>query len=72
MRVVKTKNRTVLHETPEKCRMEEHHFVGEKMRHLIEKKAYELYEGRGCVPGRDIDDWLEAEQMIKQGREKAL
>jgi len=35
---------------------------------MIRKKAYELYEKRGKKPGRDMDNWLEAETMIKQKR----
>jgi len=30
----------------------------------IAEKAYELYECRGCCHGRDLDDWLEAEQLV--------
>jgi hypothetical protein len=30
----------------------------------IRKKAYELYEKSGCVSGRDIDNWLEAEKIV--------
>jgi hypothetical protein len=26
--------------------------------------AYELYESRGCVRGRDLDDWLDAERLV--------
>ncbi len=26
--------------------------------------AYELYEARGCIAGRDLDDWLDAEQIV--------
>jgi hypothetical protein len=26
--------------------------------------AYELYESRGCVQGRDLDDWLDAERLV--------
>lgn len=33
---------------------------------MIRKKAYELYEKRGKKPGRDMDNWLEAEKIIKQ------
>jgi len=37
----------------------------EKVLHeLIEKKAYEIYEKRGRNPGKDLDDWLEAEQIV--------
>ena len=32
---------------------------------LVEKKAYELYEKRGRKPGHSMDDWLEAERIIK-------
>lgn len=33
---------------------------------VIRKKAYELYEKRGKKQGHDLDNWLEAERMIKQ------
>ena len=26
--------------------------------------AYELYETRGCIAGRDLDDWLDAERIV--------
>ena len=32
---------------------------------LVEKKAYELYEKRGRKSGHSMDDWLEAERIIK-------
>lgn len=32
----------------------------------IQKKAYELYENRGYIHGRDLDDWLEAERVINE------
>lgn len=35
-------------------------------RQLIEKKAYELYEQRGYTQGNDLQDWLQAEQIIVQ------
>ncbi len=37
----------------------------EDVNKLIEKKAYELYEKRGRKAGHSIDDWLEAERIIK-------
>ncbi|GIW47627.1 MAG: hypothetical protein KatS3mg078_1504 [Deltaproteobacteria bacterium] len=41
--------------------------VDERILHeLIEKKAYELYEKRGKQEGRALDDWLEAERIIKE------
>jgi hypothetical protein len=31
----------------------------------VARKAYELYQQRGEVPGHDLDDWLSAEQIVK-------
>ncbi|MBN1405857.1 MAG: DUF2934 domain-containing protein, partial [Candidatus Omnitrophica bacterium] len=31
----------------------------------IRKVAYELYEKRGHATGRDMDDWLKAEKLVK-------
>lgn len=36
----------------------------DELRELIALKAYELYEQRGYEGGREMDDWLEAEQII--------
>jgi hypothetical protein len=30
----------------------------------IRRRAYELYEQRGCVPGHEDDDWLVAEREV--------
>lgn len=30
----------------------------------IEAVARELFEARGCVCGHDLDDWLNAEQIV--------
>jgi len=38
--------------------------ISEEVRKRIEKKAYELYEQRGCVHGYNLKDWLEAEKII--------
>lgn len=32
---------------------------------LVEKKAYELYEKKGCKSEHAMDDWLEAERIVK-------
>jgi hypothetical protein len=37
----------------------------EKVREMIAKKAYELYEQRGREHGYDLYDWLEAEKFVK-------
>ena len=39
----------------------------EKMHYLISKKAQEIYEKSGRIPGRDLANWLEAERMVKKG-----
>ena len=33
-------------------------------RREIEKIAYELYLGDGCIPGRELDHWIEAERIF--------
>ena len=33
---------------------------------MIRKKAYELYEKRGKKSGQDMNNWLEAERIVKQ------
>lgn len=33
---------------------------------MVQKKAYELYVKRGKRPGHELDDWLEAERLIRQ------
>ena len=30
----------------------------------IRRRAYELYEERGCVPGQDHSDWVQAEREV--------
>lgn len=37
----------------------------EKLAETIRKKAYELYEKRGKRSGHSMDDWLEAERIVK-------
>lgn len=37
----------------------------EDIQKLVEKKAYELFEKRGKKSGHSMDDWLEAERIIK-------
>ncbi len=35
-----------------------------EMRGLIARRAYELFEGRGRVQGREVEDWLQAESEL--------
>ena len=34
------------------------------LRQEIEQYAYFLYEQRGCQPGHELEDWLEAEKQL--------
>ncbi len=36
----------------------------DQLMHAVERRAYELFEGRGCGVGRDLDDWLAAEREL--------
>jgi uncharacterized protein YhaN len=36
-----------------------------QLNEVISKKAKELYEKSGRKPGRDLDNWLEAEKAVK-------
>jgi sRNA-binding carbon storage regulator CsrA len=38
----------------------------EEFMQLVQKKSYELYEKRGCQPGNDLEDWLNAERLVKE------
>ena len=40
--------------------------IQEQIRH----RAYELYEQRGGVEGRELDNWLQAEAEVTQSLEK--
>jgi Protein of unknown function (DUF2934) len=31
----------------------------------IRRRAYELYETRGCLEGFDLEDWLQAEREVQ-------
>ena|SRR5436853_90408 len=33
---------------------------------LVAQKAFELYQRRGGETGRDVEDWLEAERLVRQ------
>lgn len=35
---------------------------------MVEKKAYEIYENRGIKDGKALDDWLQAERMVRGER----
>ena len=33
----------------------------------IRRRAYEIYRERGEQPGREVDDWLQAERELERG-----
>jgi len=37
----------------------------DEVRERIAKKAYDLYEQRGRQPEHDVEDWLEAEELVR-------
>ena len=37
----------------------------EDLNKLVAKKAYELYEKRGRKSGHSLNDWLEAERIVR-------
>lgn len=39
----------------------------------IRQRAYELYQERGCTPGRENEDWLQAERevLVRQARKQS-
>lgn len=39
-------------------------FNREKIEEQIRQIAYELYIKSGCIPNRDLDNWLEAERIV--------
>ena len=36
------------------------------MRERISRKAYELWQERGCQDGQDLEDWLDAEAIVME------
>ena len=38
----------------------------------IRRRAYELYERRGCEGGHEVEDWLQAEVELARERTKPL
>lgn len=50
-----------IRETPQPIR-----HAPQNMEEAIRSRAYELYEQRGHDDGHDIDDWLRAEEEVRQ------
>jgi hypothetical protein len=45
------------------------HFISKEER--IRRRAYELYVARGREPGKELEDWVRAEQELTQEEEVA-
>ena len=39
---------------------------------LIQKRAYERYLARGQTPGRELEDWLQAERDVRTREERQV
>jgi hypothetical protein len=50
---------------------EEQEFSDTELESTIRRRAYELYEQRGFVDGNELDDWLRAEEEIRELNEKS-
>ena len=53
------------HSTPVK------EFSDSELNGCIQEKAKKLWKKKGCVQGKDLDIWLEAEKSVKSGKSKA-
>jgi len=59
--------------TEEKDKKKDPAFLfGESITDKIRRRAQELYEKRGCLPGNDWADWFEAEKQIKSELNKNI
>ena len=62
------KNVKPLREATDPKRWAQEERITDELRQRIEVRAYEIYEARGAEPGRDVDDWLQAETEILKPR----
>ena len=56
---------TMEHETAESEQIQ-HKLVEGPRREEIRRRAYELHLERGCIHGRDQDDWFQAERELSE------
>jgi hypothetical protein len=45
--------------------------LSDGMRDRIAKKAFELWQERGCRDGHDFEDWLDAEAIVMEETHEA-
>jgi len=55
-----------LHATPIQPRTENAAANHEPNHDEIRRRAYEIYLEGGCLPGRELDDWLRAERELRK------
>ena len=70
MRMSSKPNRNEITESPAtstKAETEEASVGNAARDEKIRFRAYEIYLERGEQPGRDLDDWLQAEHELKRG-----
>ena len=41
----------------------------EELTAKIQQKAKELWQQKGCVQNKDLEIWLEAEKLVKSGKD---
>jgi hypothetical protein len=58
---------TELHATSTQTKAGEVSRVNSTRHEEIRRRAYEIYLERGEQPGRELDDWLQAERELKRG-----
>lgn len=46
--------------------------TGDPTEEEIQKRAYQIYQGRGGAPKSSIDDWLQAERELRAERVKGV
>jgi Protein of unknown function (DUF2934) len=39
---------------------------GDALRRQVAERAYSLYVARGRAPGHELEDWLEAERLVRE------
>lgn len=49
-----------------KVKTEKKSLSSEQVSEQIRKTAQDLYVKRGCVPGNELADWLEAEKIVRK------
>ncbi len=69
MRQTTTMKRTTIQSATSKNRFEtplaQPVFSKEDFNQKVAQKAHELFVARGCAHGYDVEDWIQAEQIVK-------